>query len=127
MIVTSIAHADNYLFGEPDVLSMMPGTSLSPANELQAEPVANTQNNWLLPGSSNSRTQFRGGMAHFQFDSGDDNDGSSMLPGNTRFTLSMGLEEHELSSLDGNNSQLDSQEWYDRYRPMLYFSIGHRW
>jgi hypothetical protein len=66
-------------------------------------------------------------MAHIQFDSSDENDVSSVLPGNTRFTLSMGLEENDLLNLPGTTNDIDSQEWYERYRPMLYLSIGHRW
>ena len=127
MIVTSIAHAENYLFGEPGVLSTLNGASVSGTHELQADALTTTQSNWLLPGASSAGTTFKGGMAHIQFDGGNDGDVSSLLPGNTRFTLSMGLEEHAQYNLDTNSSQLDTQEWYDRYRPMLYLSIGHRW
>ena len=127
MLVTSIAHAENYLFGEPDALVSISGIGTSNRLEFQSDVLSTKQNNWLLPGTSATRTSFKGGMAHIQFDSSDENDVSSVLPGNTRFTLSMGLEESDLLNLPGTANDLDSQEWYERYTPMLYLSIGHRW
>jgi hypothetical protein len=71
------------------------------------------------------RTSFKGGMAHFQFDSSDEGEVPGMLPGNTRFIFSMGWEEEFLP--DSVSSLDSSEDWYDRYKPMLYFSLGHRW
>ncbi len=127
MIATSIAHAENYLYGEPDVLSTVHGISASERTEFQSGLRSNPHNSWLLPGSGITRTSFRGGMAHLQFDSSDDDNVAAALPANTRFTLSMGLEENTLLGTSGTASYIDTQQWYDRYRPMLYFSIGHRW
>jgi hypothetical protein len=127
MIVTSIVHAENYLFGEPGVLSSELGTATNNRLEFQSDLLSSKQSSWLLPGNSATRTTFKGGMAHIQFDSSDDSDVSGMLPVNTRLTFSMGLEENDLLSLPGSANHIDSQDWYDRYRPMLYLSIGHRW
>ena len=125
MLISSIAHADNYLFSEPGAISSDMNIGVQNKLELNSYVIPGSKNSWLIPGSTGMRTSFQGGMAHFQFDSRDEGEVPSMLPGNTRFVFSMGLEEDSL--LDSVNNAYSSVEWYDRYKPMLYLSVGHRW
>lgn len=127
MLFTSIVKAENYLFDEPAVLSSDMNLAKHSIMKFHNNVLPSTQNSWLLPGSSGVRTSFKGGMAHIQFDSNDDGDVSDNLPGNTRFIFSMGLEENEFDNIPGSVGFTESQDWFDRYRPMLYLTIGHSW
>ncbi len=127
MIVNSVVHAENYLFAKTDEFSAVIDQDSHYYSEFELSLSPNGRENWLLPSTRSTRTAFRGGMAHIQFDSSDESDISALLPGNTRFTFSMGLEENDLLSSPGSPTAASEQEWYDRYRPMLYLSIGHRW
>ena len=127
MLFTSIVKAENYLFDEPAHLSSDMSLAKHSTMSFYNDVLPSTKNSWLLPGSSGVRTSFKGGMAHIQFDSNDEGDVSANLPGNTRFIFSMGLEENELNNVPGNVGFTESQDWHDRYKPMLYLTVGHSW
>jgi len=127
MVLTSVVQAENYLFGEPLALSSDMNLGKSSTMTFHNTVLPSSKNSWLLPGSSGVRTSFKGGMAHFQFDSKDDGDVSRTLPGNTRFIFSMGLEENEFTNVPGSANFSESQDWIDRYKPMLYLTVGHSW
>lgn len=124
MLVTSVVHAEDYLFSNPLALDT---TLHSPSS--YSDPVAKvipeSRHSWLVPGAKGLRTTIKGGMAHIQFDSQDEGAYSSWLPQQTRFIFSMGLEESIHSN--GLKSTSASDEVFDRYVPRLYLSIGHRW
>lgn len=124
MIVTSVAHAGDYLFSEPG--------SLDPTGHFSvkySDPVANvipeSRHSWLVPGAKGLRTTIKGGMAHIQFDSRDEAEYSSWLPQQTRLVFSMGLEE--TTQRNGAKAVPGGDEVFDHYVPRLYLSIGHRW
>lgn len=127
MVVTSIVKADNYLFGDPAVLTSDMNLAKRNTMTFHNTVLPSSKNSWLMPGSSGVRTSFKGGMAHFQFDSKDEGDVSDRLPGNTRFVFSMGMEENELTHVPGSASFNEANDWTDRYSPMLYLTVGHSW
>jgi len=125
MLVTSYAQAESYLFGQQGKwLTSVAESDLS-VSEFQTKTLPSHNRAWLLlPGSTGTKTTFNGGMAHFLFENNPDNDTTSILPVNTRLILSLGLEENaDLTS----GYQADALEWYDRYQPTMYFTLGHRW
>jgi len=126
LFLTSFAHAENYLFSDADSFSSVKNPIAQNEITLHSEVIPSSRNSWLIPGATGMRTSFKGGMAHIQFDSRDEGEVPGMMPGNTRFIVSMGWEEDLLPGNQAGN--LDAAEdWYDRYKPMLYFTVGHRW
>jgi len=130
LLLTTIVQADDYLFGhnasivaESNTLSV----KFVPGGALPESLLPDTKNSWLLPGGKGVRTLVKGGMAHFQLNSLDDESISQQLPSNTQVTLSLGLEEDMYVGQSNYRGNIDNLHWYDYYRPALYFSVGHRW
>ena len=130
LLLTTIVQADDYLFGDNhSVISDVdtPAVSMIPGGVLPQSYIPDVKNSWLLPGGKGVRTSVKGGMAHFQLNSLDDQSISRQLPSNTQVTLSLGFEENMYASQTQYRNNANRVQWYDYYRPALYFSIGHRW
>jgi len=125
MLISTYVHAEDYLFSEPGAYSSVMNLGKQHALELSPAVVPSSKNSWLIPGSSGVRTSIKGSMAHFQFDSHDEGEVSGLLPSNTRFIFSMGWEEDILP--DSVYKADATEDWYDHYKPMLFFTVDHRW
>ena len=125
MLLTSIAQADDFLFGKTSEWHGVVSENDPVSNDFQSRVLPSAKRAWLyLPGTGGMQTALNGGMAHFLFESSSESESSSVLPANTRVIFSFGLEEEEESSI---GYQTGTLEWYDRYQPTMYFTVGHRW
>lgn len=125
MLLTSIAQAESYLFGQQEKWVVSVSSGAPSINDFQTNTLSAYNRAWLpLPGSGGMKTTFNDGMAHFLFENSPEHGAARILPVNTRLILSLGLEE-TYDELTGY--RIDSLYWYERYQPTLYFTVGHRW
>jgi len=130
LLLTTIVQADDYLFrNDFSTSTHLDDSSVKwlPGGALPESLLPDTRTSWLLPGGKGVRTSVKGGMAHFQLNSLDDQSISQQLPSHTHVTLSLGLEENMYANQLNYRSSPDDLSWYDYYKPALYFSVGHRW
>ena len=96
MVITSIAQAESYLFGQQAESQVGISESDGRGNDFQSKLLPSYKHKWLqLPGTESMKTSFKGGMAHFLYEGDDDNKTDNILPGNTRLIFSLGVEESE--------------------------------
>ena len=129
MILTTIVQAEDFLFTRFSGDSTSePPVSVQRVGYLPESLLPDRKTSWLLPGGQGIRTSIKGGMAHIQLNSLDaDQHYSRLLPLRTRLTMSVGLEQNFYIDQPNYRGYLDRLEWYDYYRPTIYFSLGHSW
>lgn len=120
MLITSVAQAENYLFGQRAEILFNSGHD----NSFNSSLLPSSRHNWLqVPGATSVKTLFKGGMAHFLYEDNIDNKVESILPDNTRLIFSLGVERNARILFDFSSRSARR----DAYSPTLYFTLGHRW
>ena len=124
MVLTSIVHAQDFAYKR--YVASLPGSNSPGYSEakLLDLSLSGGRRSLLLPGSGGLRSSIYEGMMHFQVYSNDIGRLPDLLPKNSSFIVSLGMEESERYYQSNSSETL---EWYDRYRPKIYFTLGHRW
>lgn len=121
MLLTSIVQADDYLFGH-HAKSGFIGSDYDSDDMTQFKLPASSDQRWLLlPGTDGMKTSFKDGMVHFLYAGNHESGADNVVFENTRFIFSLGVED---KFVDISNY---SSEIYNRYQPVLYFTVGRRW